>query len=51
MFVGTLGLVLEPMASALEAVVDRLSGTDAMVAVDPNCRPDVIGDPAPTAGG
>ena len=45
-FVGTLGLVLEPMASALEAVVDRLSGTDAMVAVDPNCRPDVIGDPA-----
>jgi fructokinase len=45
-FVGTLGLVLEPMASALEAVVDRLSGTDTMVAVDPNCRPDVIGDPA-----
>jgi fructokinase len=44
-FVGTLGLVLEPMASALEAVVDRLSGTDAMVAVDPNCRPHVIGDP------
>jgi fructokinase len=45
-FVGTLGLVLEPMASALEAVVDRLSGTDTLVAVDPNCRPDVIGDPA-----
>jgi fructokinase len=44
-FVGTLGLVLEPMASALEAVVDRLSGTDTMVAVDPNCRPDVIDDP------
>jgi len=43
--VGTLGLVLEPMASALEAVVDRLAG-DAMVAVDPNCRPDVIHDPA-----
>jgi fructokinase len=45
-FVGTLGLVLEPMASALEAVVDRLSGTDAMVVVDPNCRPHVIDDPA-----
>src|SRR3954452_11523025 len=44
-FAGTLGLVLEPMASALEAVVDRLSGTDAMVAVDPNCRPHIIGDP------
>jgi fructokinase len=46
-FVGTLGLVLEPMASALEAVVDRLSGTDTMVAVDPNCRPHIIGDPGP----
>jgi fructokinase len=45
-FVGTLGLVLEPMASALEAVVDRLSGGDTMVAVDPNCRPHVIDDPA-----
>ena len=45
-FVGTLGLVLEPMASALEAVVDRVSGADTMVAVDPNCRPDVIADPA-----
>jgi fructokinase len=46
LFVGTLGLVLEPMASALEAVVDRLSDTDTMIAVDPNCRPHVIGDPA-----
>jgi fructokinase len=45
LFVGTLGLVLEPMASALEAVVDRLSDTDTMIAVDPNCRPHVIGDP------
>ena len=44
LFVGTLGLVLEPMASALEAVLDRLAGT-ALVAVDPNCRPDVIPDP------
>jgi fructokinase len=45
-FVGTLGLVLEPMASALEAVVDRLSGTGTLIAVDPNCRPDVIRDAA-----
>ena len=44
-FVGTLGLVLEPMASALEAVVDRLSPS-ALVALDPNCRPDLIPDPA-----
>src|SRR3954453_2361913 len=45
LLLGTLGLVLEPMASALEAVLDRLAGT-ALVAVDPNCRPDVIPDPA-----
>ncbi len=44
--VGTLGLVLEPTASALEAVIARLSG-HAMVFVDPNIRPDII----PDAGG
>ena len=41
--VGTLGLTLEPMATALEAVVEELSGK-ALVAVDPNIRPWVIGD-------
>jgi fructokinase len=41
--VGTLGLTLEPMASALEAVVEELSG-GALVMVDPNVRPWVIGD-------
>ena len=41
--VGTLGLTLEPMATALEAVVEELSGT-ALVMVDPNVRPWVIGD-------
>jgi fructokinase len=41
--VGTLGLTLEPMASALEAVVEELSG-HALVMVDPNVRPWVIGD-------
>jgi len=42
--VGTLGLVLEPLATALEAVVQRLAG-ETMVVVDPNCRPQVIDDP------
>jgi fructokinase len=41
--VGSLGLAQEPVAAALEAVVERLSG-EALVAVDPNCRPQVIAD-------
>ena len=41
--VGTLGLVFEPIASALEAVVERLADA-ALVAVDPNCRPAAIDD-------
>jgi fructokinase len=41
--VGTLGLMLEPVATALEAVVERVAG-DALVAVDPNIRPWVIED-------
>jgi len=41
--VGTLGLMLEPSASALEAVVRELSGR-ALVALDPNIRPAVISD-------
>ena len=40
--VGTLGLALEPVATALEAVVTHLSS--ALVAVDPNCRPWVVDD-------
>jgi fructokinase len=42
--VGTLGLALEPIAGAVEAVVERLAGT-ALVMVDPNVRPWVIADP------
>ncbi len=42
--VGTLGLVLEPVASAMEAVVERLAG-DTMVVVDLNCRPQAIDEP------
>jgi fructokinase len=42
--VGTLGLALEPIAGALEAVVEQVADR-ALVAVDPNCRPWVIDDP------
>jgi fructokinase len=42
--VGTLGLLLDPMASALEAVVDELAGR-ALIAVDPNVRPGAVADP------
>ena len=41
--VGTLGLVLEPMAQALEAVVQQASD-ETLVALDPNCRPAIIDD-------
>jgi fructokinase len=41
--VGTLGLVLEPLATALEAVVERLAA-DTLIVVDPNIRPQVIDD-------
>jgi len=36
--------VLEPLATALEAVVERLA-PETMIVVDPNCRPQVITDP------
>jgi fructokinase len=42
--VGTLGLVLSPLADALEALVGELRGR-AVVMADPNCRPAVIADP------
>jgi fructokinase len=41
--VGTLGLTLEPVASALEAVVERIA-SDALVVLDPNVRPAAIAD-------
>ena len=43
--VGTLGLVLEPLATAIEAVVQRLAD-ETMVVLDPNVRPQAIRDPA-----
>jgi fructokinase len=42
--VGTLGLVLEPMATTLEALIADLPG-DVLLMVDPNCRPSIIRDP------
>ena len=42
--VGTLGLVLEPMATTLEALVAELPGV-VLLMVDPNCRPSIIRDP------
>lgn len=41
--VGTLGLVVDPMASALAAAVGR-TDPSTLVMVDPNCRPRVIPD-------
>jgi len=43
--VGTLGLVVDPMASALAAGIGR-AGNATLVMVDPNCRPRVIPDRA-----
>ena len=48
-YVGTLGLVLEPMAATLEGLVARLDD-EVMVALDPNCRPTTIDDPAAYRG-
>jgi fructokinase len=44
-YLGTLGLVFEPMATTLEALVARV-GDDTLVALDPNCRPTMIEDAA-----
>jgi fructokinase len=43
--VGTLGLVAEPMADSIEALVAALP-PDVLLMVDPNCRPDAISDEA-----
>jgi fructokinase len=41
---GTLGLVFEPTAQALEVVIERVAG-EALVMLDLNCRPSAIDDP------
>jgi len=43
--VGTLGLVYEPMATTIEALVGG-AGPDVLVVIDPNCRPAAIRDVA-----
>jgi fructokinase len=43
LYVGTLGLVVEPLATTLEALV-AAAPPDTLVAVDPNCRPAIIDD-------
>ena len=42
--VGTLGLVLEPCAESLAALVGHVGG-DCLVLVDPNCRPAALAGP------
>ena len=48
-YLGTLGLVFEPMATTLEALVTGI-GDDTLVALDPNCRPSMIEDAAAFRG-
>ena len=43
--VGTLGLVLEPLATATKMLVEGVDG-DVLVFLDPNCRPTVTTDRA-----
>lgn len=43
-YAGSLGFVLEPMASTLEALVASLPD-DVILFVDPNCRPSITPDP------
>jgi fructokinase len=45
LYLGTLGLVFEPIATTLEQLTARV-GDDTLVALDPNCRPAAIDDPA-----
>jgi fructokinase len=48
-YLGTLGLVFEPMATTLEALVARIAD-DTLLALDPNCRPTIIDDAAAFRG-
>lgn len=41
--VGTLGIVVEPPASVLEALIEE-SAADHLIMLDPNCRPAVVDD-------
>ena len=48
-YLGTLGLVFEPLATTLETLLSRLD-EDTLVALDPNCRPAAIEDRAAYRG-
>lgn len=48
-YLGTLGLVFEPVATTLESLLGRLD-EDTLVALDPNCRPAAIEDRAAYRG-
>ena len=43
--VGTLALVMEPIATGIERLIASGLPPDALVMIDPNCRPDAITDP------
>lgn len=45
LYLGTLGIVFEPIASTLEQLAGQV-GEDTLVALDPNIRPVAIEDPA-----
>ena len=42
--VGTLALVMEPIATSIERLITRDLPPDALVIIDPNCRPQAITD-------
>ncbi|EQD29801.1 fructokinase, partial [mine drainage metagenome] len=42
-YAGTLGLVVEPMASVAEVILSS-AAEDTLVVIDPNCRPTAIAD-------
>ncbi len=44
MYFGTLGLLVEPMASLGEALI-MSSPADTLIVIDPNCRPSAVRDP------
>lgn len=44
--VGTLGLVMEPVGPAIQRLVRADVPADALVLLDPNCRPGAVPDPA-----
>ena len=48
--VGALGLVMEPIGSAVERLLLIDVPPDALVMLDPNCRPGAIADPAAYLG-